>query len=259
MRTIARRFSLLVSALLSVAGAAHADDKINTDRPDFVNSSVVVGRGVWQVETSLAGERTAQDGTVEHTHSTPTMLRYGLTDTFELQVSSDGRMSQAAGPDTVRGYGDLGLGAKWHLADGGAGAPGLGVIVHADLDTGSPAFRGQGVRPAVFLAAEWDLPADSSIGIMPGVVFDKRDDGGRFTSAVFAVSVGRDWNDRLHSFVELAAPTITAARNGGTTASVDAGASYLLSDRVQVDAALFRGLNRRTADLAWTLGLSARF
>ena len=37
------------------------------------------------------------------------------------------------------------------------------------------------------------------------------------------------------------------------------GAAWLLSDRVQVDTMLARGLNRRTPDLAWTVGLSFKY
>jgi hypothetical protein len=38
----------------------------------------------------------------------------------------------------------------------------------------------------------------------------------------------------------------------------DAGLTYLLNKDVQLDAALVRGLNRRTPDLGLTFGLSLR-
>jgi hypothetical protein len=37
-------------------------------------------------------------------------------------------------------------------------SPSLGVLLHADLPSGSRELRGHGVRPSLRLAAEWDLP-----------------------------------------------------------------------------------------------------
>ena len=53
-------FPLILGAILMAAVApahAAADDAIATDRPDFVESSNVVGKGRMQVETSLAMDR----------------------------------------------------------------------------------------------------------------------------------------------------------------------------------------------------------
>jgi hypothetical protein len=70
--------------------------------------------------------------------------------------------------------------------------------------------------------------------------------------------VGKDLTERLYGFVELAAPRIARADRGGTQASVDTGITWLLTKDIQLDAAVIRGLNRRTADLGIGLGLSVR-
>ena len=51
-------FLLLAAACgLPLAASAGDDDTISTDRPDFVESSQVVGKGRLQLETSLQWER----------------------------------------------------------------------------------------------------------------------------------------------------------------------------------------------------------
>jgi hypothetical protein len=168
------------AAMLLAAGAhpAYAEDTIATDRPDFVESSQVVGKGRVQLETSVQWERQRDDEVHSRTLGTPTLLRIGVSDTTELRIETDGRTvvhaSAASGAArSVAGYADTALGVKWHLADqegeGFAGAPSLGVLLHADLASGSRELRGHGVRPSLRLAAEWDLADGYSFGVMPGV------------------------------------------------------------------------------------------
>ena len=259
-------FACLAGCLL--AGTVHAqqDDSIEPDRPDFVDSSKVVGKGRVQLEGGYAVERNRDDGVRERTGSTPLLLRLGVGDTLEARVETEGRMRyRADGADTherVRGWDDTTVGVKWHMADGdpdaGWRSPALGLIADASFATGSAFFRGQGVRPGLRAAVEWELPQGLSLGVMPGLVRDHDDEGRRAINGVFAVSLGKDWSDRLHTFVELAAPRIARARHGGTEASFDVGGAWALSKDVQLDAAVQRGLNHRTADLVWTVGLSLR-
>jgi hypothetical protein len=68
--------------------------------------------------------------------------------------------------------------------------------------------------------------------------------------------VGKELSERVRGFAEIAMPQIAHVRDGGTQATLDLGAAWLLSDNVQVDAMVARGLNRRTPDLAMTVGLS---
>ncbi|TCS38274.1 outer membrane putative beta-barrel porin/alpha-amylase [Paucimonas lemoignei] len=257
---------LLATSLIS-AGAAHAasNDKISTDRPDFVESSAVVGKGRLQIETGLAWDRTNTGGTRERSFTTPVLLRMGLGDTWELRLESDGRTIHrskelATGVATVEtGYADASLGAKWHVRDGQGSTPSVGILLNLDMNTGTASFRGNGLRPSLRATAEWELPADFSLGVMPGISYDKTDSGKRFASGIFGIVLGKQWADRFATFIELAAPQIAHASNGDSMVYAGTGATYLLSDSWQVDAALRRGLNRNTPDWAWTIGLSARF
>lgn len=250
-------------ALMASAACAAESDQIATDRPDFVESSNVVGKNHFQIETSLAGERNKANGVKDRSYAMPTLLRYGVGDTLELRLETDGRIVQkttsGAGSVTERGYGDVSLGVKWHAADAEGSLPSIGWLLHADLDSGSRQFRGDGVRPSLRVVAEWELPNELSLGVMPGVVYDRNAAGERFVGGVLGVVLGKAWNERLRSFVELSLPQIARANNGGSLATLDVGAAYLLANNLQIDAALARGLNKRTPDLAWTVGLSARF
>jgi hypothetical protein len=250
-------------ALLATTAWAAENDQIVTDRPDFVESSNVVGTGRFQIETSLGGDRNKANGVKERSYATPTLLRYGVSDTLELRLETDGRIVQkttsAAGSVTERGYGDVSLGLKWHAVDAEGNLPSIGWLLHADLDSGSRQFRGDGVRPSLRVAAEWELPNELSLGVMPGIVYKRNAAGERYVGAVFGVVLDKAWNQRLRSFVELSLPQIARAGNGGSLATFDIGGAYLLSNNWQIDAGLARGLNKNTPDLVWTVGLSTRF
>jgi hypothetical protein len=262
--------SLILAALcLACSGTAGAaeDDAISPDRPSVAESSQVVGKGRFQLETGLQWDRLRDETVHERTLTTPTLLRIGLGERAELRIETDGRTivhdaDPASGQHTVTaGYADTSVGVKWHLRDqqeGQMSQPSLGVLLHADLPSGSRTLRGRGVRPSLRLAADWELPNDYALTVMPGVGVDSDERGARYGYGVLAVELDKAFGERLHGFVELAAPQIARASHGGTQAVFDAGLTYLVNKDLQVDAALMRGLNRRTPDLGLTVGLSLR-
>ena len=109
------------------------------------------------------------------------------------------------------------------------------------------------------MSAEWELPYECSLGVMPGISHGRDDNGQRFTAAIFGIVLGKDWTGQVRTYVELAAPQLAAERHGGTVATFGTGAAYLVSQHWQVDTALSSGLTRHTPDLSWTIGLSTRF
>lgn len=263
-RSGARAIATLSSVLCL---AAHAEEgNIATDRPDFVESSAVVGKGRFQIETGFTRERMDEDGTRVRATSTPTLLRFGISDSWELRAETDGHSrvtvddASANLHQRLTGMNDVSFGAKWHMKDeDGSGGSSVAWLLHADVDTGSRELRGNGVRPSLRVVAEWELPHDVSLGVMPGVVFEKNDDGRRYTAGIAALTLGKGWTDRLRTFVELAGQELTSERNGGSQVTYDAGATYLITEDVQVDMSLSWGANRHTPDFQWGAGLSVRF
>ena len=253
---------LLVTAMF----AAHAQTgPISTDRPDFVESAKTVGEGRWQIETSVAYARGSNAGVKTTTFTTPSLLRYGFAPTWELRIESDGhtrqktRDSVASTTTSERGASPTSVGLKWHTHDGDDSLPAIAWLLHADLETGARAFRGQGVRPSLRTVFEWELPADFSVGLMPGVIYDTTETHRRHAAGILAVVLGKSWTERFRTFVEISGQRIASSRHGGSTVTYDAGAAYLLSNDVQLDTAFSWGANRNTPDFSWTVGLSVRF
>lgn len=262
------RSTLFTGALalaLGVGAARADDDAIATDRPDFVESSDVVGKGRFQLETSLAWERDRAGGVKARLASTPTLLRIGAGEDWELRFETDGRLRQrideAGAVTRQNGWSDLSIGVKWHQRDGNeeAGTPGLGWLLHVDVDSGSSAFRGQGLRPSLRFVAEWEFAGGWSLGVMPGVYRDRDEDGRHFAGGILAATLGKSLTDRLRGFVEVSGQQLAASKHGGSVVTFDTGLAYLLDRDLQVDVAMSRGINKNAPDLAWTVGVSARF
>ena len=251
--------TLVLSGVLS--SHARADDVMTTDRPDFSESPEVVGRGRFQIETSVAFERDKREAT--RTRSTPTLLRLGLNDTWELRVETDGltRQRSTAGEPTVSGMADTALGLKWHAQDGDedAGKASVAWLFHVDMDTGSSAFRGQGLRPSVRMVSEWDLDDGWSFATMPGVYSDKNDQGHRFVGGLLALTLSRNITPKLSVVAELAAQRLASRSNGGNLFTFDPAIAYLLSDNAQIDFGIDFGLNRNAPDTTMAVGLSLKF
>jgi len=241
-----------------------ADDEIVTDRPDFVESSLTVGKGRFQIETSVSLERDKSDGIESRTWTTPTLLRYGIGEQIELRLESDGYTraeveDPMAGTTTEHGYQDLDVGMKWHMRDQAGMLPSVGWLLHATLDTGSSAFRGEDVRPSLRAAIEWDLGSEFALGMMPGLAYDKDENGERYTAGILGIVLGYGLSERARVFAEVAGQQLASERHGGNVITYDLGAAYLITDYVQIDTAVSIGANDNTPDLAWTLGLSMKF
>src|SRR5689334_1613128 len=104
MSRTSRVVSLLAAGLVLAGASAAAQDRpvstgapeLVTDRPDFTESSEVVGRGVLQVESGMTFEGDRQDGDRARAISAPQLLvRVGVTPRFELRFGGDGFVSQS--------------------------------------------------------------------------------------------------------------------------------------------------------------------
>ena len=256
----ALRLAALVATSLPCAFAHAGDDTIATDRPDFVESSDVVGHGRFQLETGLTADRHAQDGLTVRTLTTPTLFRLGIGDTTELRLETDGwTRVRSSDTSTVHGWSDLSLGIKWHVLDGAGATPGVAWLLHVDTPSGSRELRGDGLRPSLRAAIEWDLPQDFSLGVMPGLYVDRSPAGKRYTGAILAATLGKEWSPRWHSFLEIAGQQLASKRNGGSVVTLDTGLAFVATPTLQFDVEVSRGLSDAAPDLESGVGMAIKF
>ena len=264
VHTVAR---LMVCSFFALPLFAWSNNSIATDRPDFVESSDVVGQGRVQIETGFSEERDRSGGVKTKIRTTPTLIRIGVSDTLELRVETDGYVRSIAEPSRggpilrERGFSDVSVGVKWHLQDGDAsrGTPGTALLAHLDLDSGSAPFRGPGVRPSLRWVAEWELPQGFSVGLMPGMLIDRNEDGKRFAAGILAATVAKTWSPKWRTFVEIAGQRIASNRNGGNVVTFNAGIVHLFTDTLHIDFTASRGLTDAAPRLQLGAGISTRF
>ncbi len=257
----------LALLLMSDTLRASEEDKIATDRPDFVESSATVGKNRFQIETSIAFDTEKSGALEEDAYTTPTLLRYGFADVWEARLETDGAIhyetrETSTGITTLeRGATDLSIGVKWHTQDAAETglSPAVAWLFHVDVPSGSDNFHGSGMRPSVRAVMEWEFSEVYSLGIMPGIIHDKYVTGERFTAGILGIVTGRAWTEKFRTFLEIAASQITEKKYGGSVVTYDVGGAYLITDMIQADMAMLWGATDAAPDFSWTLGLSAKF
>jgi len=212
------RIALLAVALL--ATPAFGQDLINADRPGIADGSATIAARTFQIETGFE-----RDDAVK---STPTLLRYGLTQAFELRVEGQGYQSGGG----TSGWAPASIGFKYHFLD----KPSLGVIVRA-FQHGTEDVR---------LAADYDLSEKWSINPNAGVQIGKHS-----SSGTAALTVQYNFSKTLNAFVD-----------GGAEKSsllLDAGAAWIVGRDTQLDVSFGRGVHGDAPKTFFSAGISRRF
>ena len=147
---------VLGALLLSAAPlTAQARAPIETDRPDFTESSATIPKGRWQLETGYSGQRA--QGT---SHSLPeSLLRAGISSRVELRLSQN--LSATGG---ALSFEDLTVGAKLSLGGQQGARPELALLVQTTVPTGGSRVTATTMLPSAVLLAGWDLGCRWSVG-----------------------------------------------------------------------------------------------
>jgi hypothetical protein len=225
--------------LACLAGVAFAEEPtIVTDRPDIAESSLVVDRGMYQIEQGVLVETVGEDTSVAF----PSLHRLGIGHNLELRVETPIMTAGAGGP----AFDGVALGFKWHLQDGGdlGDVPSVGVLVHADIAPDGL------VSPIGKVAIDTSLPLGLELGINVGGTLTES----REPELNYAVACGRFVSDNLRFYAEGSGAASVEDREFG----VDGGLSYLITNDVQWDISARQSL---VGDAGWYIGtgISARF
>jgi len=248
------------------AGAGTAPELV-TDRPDQTESAVVVPDGTFQAEFGAAFLRD-DDGLVrvDAFEAPGTLLRFGLLRNLELRLAWAGWIElenrREVGRDSASGAADPEIGAKLVLvsaADGGAFD--LALLGHLALPAGEDDFNSPRADPSLRVNGAHDLaPAVGlgwNVGYEAASFEDARGEVHTLGRVIYTVAAGFDLADHWGCFVELFGD-FPASDPEPAAHSLDAGLTWLVAPRVQLDLAAGVGLNDAAPDWFVGAGLSFR-
>lgn len=236
---------------------------IATDRPGILLSSPTVGRGVFQYEIGLPSAVLNESGdTSVRSTSVVALLRYGIGDGFELRLGGPlfNEIRTDFGPfrTTDDGYGDLEVGAKWHVFGNEGARPSFALIPSVILPTGEQGFSAEDPVYQLNTMSEWGFPRGWGLSILAGYL-NGPSGGDRYDQETFAVLVSRTLSSGLWNIYGEAAQIVTDLDGADDSAFLGAGVKYLVSNDFQLDLSFDRGVTNGSPDWLFGLGLSGRF
>ena len=256
-RTCARlRIALVVVALAALLpNRLHAQAEvpplapIETDRPDFIESSVVVPRHYWQLENGMLYART---GALSVVRGTESLLRVGLTDRLEWRLGLP-NVEWERGPGALgAGHGDAYAGIKWQV--GPVGDWEFAVIPGLSLPVGASGRTSGAWDPELKLTFARDLPGGFDLaGMVAGAL--PTEAGVRTSTLQPALAVGRELLPGVRLFVEWVG-AYQRDRESGHLAHT--GIAWRATNHLQLDVHAGRRVAGDFPDAFVAFGLSFR-
>lgn len=234
---------------------------IIADRPGLPFSTTAVTPGRLQLEIGTPTITLDDSGGVETTLvNFPASLRYGLTDRVELRL--DGPIynfldieDDAGDRSFENGFADLGVGTKIEISQASEAIPASALLASIGLPIGEEPFGSDDPTFDLSYAASYGVTDRNELVFLGGASAADEGDGYEVTGTL-AVLVSQSLSDRAGVYVE--AGWFPPFFHTGVEDAVVAGAgvTYLLTDRVQLDAFFDRGLTEGAPDWNFGAGIS---
>ncbi len=244
----------------SFSGGPDLEEPLVTDRPDFTEASVTVGRGVLQIETGYTYSFDDNGVSESISHSYPeTLFRYGfLTEWLEFRIGQN-FASQDDGAISNSGAEDLYVGLKLALTPQEGLLPEMAIIPQMTVPNGDSFFTADQVLPGANWLYSWDL--NDFVSTAGSTQFNSSVDdvsGDDYTEWAQSWTVGYSLSDKVGAYAEWFAFFPHSAETARPQHYGNGGFTYLISDNVQWDIRVGVGLNDAANDYFVGTGLSIR-
>ena len=231
---------------------------IRTPGPDlanFPNSAFTLPQGRAYVELAPLNYTRRSAGGSPTQWSAGYLLRYGVTDDFELRLLSNG-YTNVRGSDGPSGMAPQTFDFKWHVCDESKDShlPAFGIEVAVQTEIASRAFR-QGTQPALSLNFDQTLPLDIAFEYNIGVFTQDSDEGERQAQGAFSWALQKEVVTDVAFFVN----GYTNTGEGHPVSAVGAGLQWTPTSRVALYTNLSGGLTQATSKFSALFGFAVAF
>lgn len=234
--------------LLSLVGVLTTPamaQSISAERPGFSSSPLTLAARTLQLE----GGYEYRDGGRSEAHTLPLgLLRYGLLERLELQLSWAGYSRIDVPGADVEGVTDAGLGFKWQATGADAPVP-IGIFAGLSLPVGDSELSSDEVDPVLGLF--WTR--STAVDLFGTVLISESDNDTVLTNAVGAAF---SFDDRRGGYLEYFG---SFSDGGGPEHVLNGGLTWLMAVDLQLDVNAGVGLNGRAPDYFVGAGVAYRF
>jgi len=230
------------------------DEPLASDRPDFTEASVTVGRGVRQLEMGYTYFHDDVGNTSTTSHSYPEFLfRVGvLTDWLELRVGWNyASLKENFGPLTrsTSGSEDLYLGIKLGLTPQRGILPEMALVPQMTVPTGHSAFTADKVLPGLNWLYGWDINDWlSTAGSTQVNLAVDGDIGHELAEFAQSWTIGYTLTEKLGAYTEWFVISPAGAETVRTEHYLDGGFTYRVTNNLQLDVRAGKGLSGAATD-----------
>lgn len=250
-RTVLRHPCRWAGLLLLAPALAWADD-IPFDRPGIPFSTGTLGTGGFAWEQGLPDVGIDRDGgTTQRQYVAGTVLRMGLSERVELQLSTDTQAwRHDSGADRLHGHGagDSALGLKVALPSRHE-AFSWAVLLNAQFAHGRQPYGSDAHARSVGVSTSWDLADQRALSLFAEIADSH---------------AGRSWT-LAPNLTVIRCPSWQAYVEAGlghgqdSTQGVGGGIAWSLGEHAQLDVSLLRGTASDAEDWQGGLGVSVGF
>jgi hypothetical protein len=240
---------------------AQPDEALISDRPDFTESSTVVGLGVLQVESGYTYTFDRDGASRAIGHSYPeTLFRYGiLANWLEFRLGQNVAESDVDGIK-ARGAEDLYLGCKIGLTPQVGWRPEMAIVPQMTVPTGSSSTTSGEVLAGLNWLYSWDL--SERISTAGSTQFNRALDettNSSYTEWAQSWTIGYGLTEKLGGYTEYFGFFPSGADTARTQHYFNGGFTYSFSNDIQWDIRAGKGLNAAADDYFVGTGLVLRF
>ena len=258
-----RKTLLQWSGSTEEGGPPGFDEPLASDRPDFTEASVTVGRGVRQLEMGYTYFSDSPSNFSQH--SFPEFLfRYGVfAEWLELRVGWNyGSATEGLGPlrGTVSGAEDLYLGLKLGLTPQDGSLPEMALVPQMTVPTGHPSFTAGDVLPGLNWLYGWDISEFLSFAgsTQANVEIEEANDG-KFVEFAQSLTIGYTLAEKVGAYTEWFMLTPIGAPSVRTEHYLDGGLTYRVTNNLQLDIRAGKGVSGASIDYFLGTGAVVRW
>jgi hypothetical protein len=233
-------------------------DPIETDRPDFTESTSTIPPGMIQLEGGVTFANT--NGT-RSTALGEILLRIPAGSRAEFRLGLNSYTFENGGGSSASGLEDTTIGMKLRLANKSEKPalfrPDTSIILMTSIPTGSAAYRESTLVPTAKLALGWDLTSRASASMNVNYTYAS-DQGSRFDEFATSLSLGYSLSEKVGAFLETFA-FLPGGYRGPNAQYVNGGFSYLVNQDFQLDIRAGQGVSGARPDYFAGVGASVRW